>query len=353
MAIVNLPSIGSGSDPATINVSVLNGKVDPLATDYNGNIQNVNIASGAGIVYSKLTLTDSVVNADINSAAAIASSKLDLSAIAQNLVMSSKIVKLAKGADVASVAGAITLGDDGNYFDITGTEAITSITAKAAGTVVTLQFDSTASLVDGSNLKLQGNFTGAAEAQITLVSDGTNWFEVSRNTFSYTPTVSNALSGSVIATTITSYATYASLGFTAIPLDDSIPTWAEGSEVSGLQTTHTPSNASNKLIITVCVNLSQAGTDFPANFCMFQDPSGTDPAKVTWTAEKTTDSRYNSYYFVYTMTAGTTSATTFKFRVGDSTGGSNYVINGKAAATAGRVYGGSGISTVVIQEIKA
>lgn len=122
-----------------------------------------------------------IVNADINSAAAIASSKLDLSAIAQNLVMSSKIFKAAKGADVASVAGAITLGDDGNYFDITGTNAITSITAKTAGTVVTLQFDSTASLVDGSNLKLAGNFQGAAESQITLVSDGTNWFEVSRS----------------------------------------------------------------------------------------------------------------------------------------------------------------------------
>lgn len=54
MAIVTLPNIGGGSDPATINVSVLNGKVDPLATDYNGNIQNVNIASDAGIVDTKL-----------------------------------------------------------------------------------------------------------------------------------------------------------------------------------------------------------------------------------------------------------------------------------------------------------
>jgi hypothetical protein len=97
------------------------------------------------------------------------------------LAMSGAILKQAKGADVASVAGTITLGDDGNYFDITGTNAITSITAKSAGTVVTLQFDSTASLVDGSNLKIAGNFTGVAEAQITLASDGTNWFEVSRN----------------------------------------------------------------------------------------------------------------------------------------------------------------------------
>src|SRR3990167_1517965 len=110
----------------------------------------------------------------------IATGGLDLSTITQNLVMTSKILKMAKGADVASVAGAITLGEDGNYFDITGTNAITSITAKQAGTIVILQFDSTASLVDGSNLKLNGDFAGAAESQIALACDGTNWFEIAR-----------------------------------------------------------------------------------------------------------------------------------------------------------------------------
>src|SRR3990167_984657 len=79
MAIVTLPSFGS--DPATVNASNLDGKVDPLATDYNGNIQNVNIAADAGIVYSKLDLTDGILNADINSAAAIVSSKLNLTAV--------------------------------------------------------------------------------------------------------------------------------------------------------------------------------------------------------------------------------------------------------------------------------
>lgn len=128
----------------------------------------------------------SITNADVDAGAAISDTKLDLATIAQAMqfngaVTAASIFKLAKGADVASANGAITLGDDGNYFDITGTNAITSITAKTAGTVVILQFDSTATLTDGSNLKLAGNFTGAAEAQICLVSDGTNWFEVSRN----------------------------------------------------------------------------------------------------------------------------------------------------------------------------
>lgn len=46
----------------------------------------------------------------------------------------------AKGADVASAA-ALTLGADGNFFDITGTTGITSIVTRGIGTEVTLQFD--------------------------------------------------------------------------------------------------------------------------------------------------------------------------------------------------------------------
>lgn len=46
-----------------------------------------------------------------------------------------------KGADIAS-ASALTLGVDGNYFDVTGTTAITSIgTTGTIGTVIKLHFD--------------------------------------------------------------------------------------------------------------------------------------------------------------------------------------------------------------------
>jgi len=340
MAIVSLPNIGGGVDPATINVSVLNGKVDPLATDYNGNIQNVNIAAGAGITYTKLSLTDSVVNADINSAAAIAASKLDLSSIAQNLVMTSKIIKQAKGADVASVAGAITLGDDGNYFDITGTNAITSITAKAAGTVVTLQFDSTASLVDGSNLKLQGNFTGAAEAQITLVSDGTNWFEVSRNTFSYTPTSSNALSGSVLQVVNTSTGATTTCT-TAMPYDDSIPQNTEGDEI--ITRAITPSNASNVLLIEVVAFVT--GNNDTTGVALFQDT--TAGALAVGATVCATDG-VQCINYTHKMAAGTTSSTTFKMRVGCAT--PNAVVNGTSG---GRKYGGVYSTSITVTEIKA
>lgn len=101
-----------------------------------------------------------------------------------------------QGADVASVAGAITLGMDGNAFEITGTNAITLISNVGwqNGSKVTLLFTSTASLVNGTatsgtniTLKLAGaaNFNATADDTITLMLSeigGTQaWREVSRS----------------------------------------------------------------------------------------------------------------------------------------------------------------------------
>ena len=50
------------------------------------------------------------------------------------------VLKTGKGADVASAA-ALTLGTDGNVFDVTGTTAITSIATWHVGGIAILQFD--------------------------------------------------------------------------------------------------------------------------------------------------------------------------------------------------------------------
>lgn len=56
----------NGSDQLTFNAV-------PIQV---GQVTNADVAPGAGIVYSKLDLSDSIVNADVNTAAAIARSKL-------------------------------------------------------------------------------------------------------------------------------------------------------------------------------------------------------------------------------------------------------------------------------------
>ena len=175
MSLVTLPNLGP--DPFTVNASVLNGKVDPLATDYNGNIQNVNIASGAGITYSKLTLTDGILNADINSSAAIAATKLSLSSIAQSVAMTAKDFTEAKGADIASATTTTIWATDGNFMHITGTTTITSFgTAQQAGDERTIIFDGALTLThNATTLKLPGgaNITTAANDRAIVRADTT------------------------------------------------------------------------------------------------------------------------------------------------------------------------------------
>jgi hypothetical protein len=87
---------------------------------------------------------------------------------------------LFKGGDVASAA-AIT--PTGNTFHVTGTTSITSITTTGmtAGAVIQIIFDDVLTFTDGNNLVLAGNFVTSAGDTITLVYDGTNFYELCRS----------------------------------------------------------------------------------------------------------------------------------------------------------------------------
>lgn len=91
--------------------------------------------------------------------------------------MSSSMMRWAKGADVAS-ASALPILTDGNYFDVTGTTAITSInTSGQVGTVIKLQFDGALTLTHhATDLILPGgaNITTAAgdEAEFVEYASG-------------------------------------------------------------------------------------------------------------------------------------------------------------------------------------
>jgi len=88
-----------------------------------------------------------------------------------------------KGADIAS-ASALVLGSDGNYFDVTGTTTINSISAKPIGTIIVLQFDAALVVQDSAvALILENDVTYGAEPGDTLgliCYDGTNWREIFR-----------------------------------------------------------------------------------------------------------------------------------------------------------------------------
>jgi hypothetical protein len=116
------------------------------------------------------------------------------------------ITQFYKGAAINSAA-ALTLGTDGNYFQVNGTTTITSISAAPAGTAIALQFAGALTLTHGAALRLSGagNYTTAANDVFVFISDaGGNWREVCRTLASGISTAGTLTgSGLIIGTATT------------------------------------------------------------------------------------------------------------------------------------------------------
>lgn len=94
----------------------------------------------------------------------------------QGTIKNEGLVKWSKGVDIASTA-ALSLGTDGNYFDITGTTTITSIGTVGIGSWIKLHFDDVLILTHhATDLILPGgaNYTTAAGDEFTFVEYATN-----------------------------------------------------------------------------------------------------------------------------------------------------------------------------------
>jgi hypothetical protein len=131
---------------------------------------------------------------------------------------------------------------------------------------------------------------------------------------------------------------------TTIPFDDSIPQQTgEGTEV--LSRTITPSSASSTLVIDVVISCASSATaDVIA--ALFQDSTANALAATSFYIDSA-GGRAN-IRLQHTMTAGTTSSTTFKVRVGPGSA-SNVDINGNSAGA--RVFGGVAKTAITITEI--
>lgn len=148
----------------------------------------------------------------------------------------------------------------------------------------------------------------------------TDWVELARGYGT-----SSAL---VAITEATPYTTYTSTT-SAIPIDDTVPQNTEGLEV--ITVSHTPKRSTNRLVIEATFT---GATSVQANvaIALFQDSTANALA-----------ARFESFAASFTgdvilrheMAAGTTSSTTFKIRVGVSTG--TLYVNGGGG---GRLFGG-------------
>jgi hypothetical protein len=132
-------------------------------------------------------------------------------------------------------------------------------------------------------------------------------------------------------------------GTVAIPADDSIPQNTEGTEM--MTATITPKSATNKLKITVVAYVAHTAlTTITA--ALFQD--STANALACGGVYSVSASVLCNIKFEHYMTAGTTSATTFKVRIGGNTA-SAVTLNGVAGS---RVFGGVLNSSITIEEIQ-
>lgn len=129
---------------------------------------------------------------------------------------------------------------------------------------------------------------------------------------------------------------------TKMPCDDTVPQKTEGTEVMTLAIT--PTSATNKLKIEVIVQYATQTNNDEAAMALFQDTTA-DALKAGMGGLGNYTIR-GPMTLTHYMTAGTTSETTFKVRMGAVTGNAGF--NGITA----RRFGGVCASSITITEIK-
>lgn len=192
-----------------------------------------------------------------------------------------------------------------------------------------------------ANAVLVGNGTSA----LSSIAPGTTGNVLTSNGTTWASAAATVPSGGLVQVANVQTGAVAT-GTTVMPYDDTIPQNTEGDQYMSLAIT--PAAATNKLKITVTLVGSEVSN--PADqisVALFQDTTANALAAVPCRAP--TSFGPMAITFTHYMTAGTTSATTFKVRAGLNAAGT-FVFNGDNAGN--RLYGGVCASSITIEEIK-
>jgi hypothetical protein len=208
--------------------------------------------------------------------------------------------------------------------------AQTAIVATVTGTEVSsgegkLELKTTTGGTSAAKMTIAANGTVTLATPLPLASGGTGAVSVNGLV-----QVVNVQDGAVAT------------GTTTIPNDDTIPQITEGDEFMTLAIT--PTSATNKLKIEVYVVIARSVADWVAA-CLFQDSTANALAGVN--EYQTTTNTPVVLSFQHYMTAGTTSATTFRVRGGGHYSGTA-TFNGWGG---NRKWGGVYSSSITITEI--
>lgn len=155
------------------------------------------------------------------------------------------------------------------------------------------------------------------------------------------------VAGTVINSSFTRYTTAVSSS-NSIPADTTKPQKTEGTETA--TATLTPSNSSNLLRITATTNIHKSADSAYAVMCIFRDSDSDAMASQMFGVDNSATPQSGT--IMCQVTAGSTSSTTFKLRIGLETG--TYASNQGAAGTAmaGVNYGGTLGNSILVEEIK-
>jgi len=248
----------------------------------------------------------------------------------------------AASSDIASAATVDLSTATGNVTRITGTTATSAFTMNAGQWHMVIADGAWPLTYHATTNKLNtggSNYTCAAGDRVLLNKDDDGIIQATIFPTSGKPVFSSKIVQIVEGTPYTTWATTT----TAIPNDDTIPQNTEGSEY--VTVTITPKSASNRLVIEACASALSVDGVRTVTGAIYQDSTtnALAAAQITIAAVN-----YMAPLSVrHEMAAGTTSATTFKFRLGPSAGGTAS-ING---ATSGRTLGGVNSVRISVTEI--
>lgn len=143
---------------------------------------------------------------------------------------------------------------------------------------------------------------------------------------------------------VTSALSTLSTGTTTIPVDNTIPQNTEGDQY--LTVTITPTSASSTLEIDVELLVSHSVSGVYMVAALFQDSTANAIAATAGAGSAGAGGFSGPLKLKHIMTAGTTSATTFKVRAGSSNAGTTSV-NGSVGV---QVFGGVASSRITVKE---
>jgi len=130
-----------------------------------------------------------------------------------------------------------------------------------------------------------------------------------------------------------------------IPLDDTIPQNTEGTEI--MTVSITPTSADSTLLIEVMCHVEINSSGVVMIGALFQD---SDADAIGATKCYSNANADHCMVLRHVMTAGTTSETTFKFRVGVASSYRTLTVNGRGGS---RVFGGTLESSIRVTELPA